>query len=136
MERIGAEHFEMTTALTRVVSQLAAGDKIEGLDNVTELPVLVLSCMSALLHHLVEFGLSRAVRLDRYVFKMVDSFLTNSTLSAPLYCSLHHLSFGSDVVCLDPSTIRNLDLFSNAEGSVQGTFFWALNHTATKFGAR
>ncbi|XP_026289767.1 DNA mismatch repair protein Msh3 [Frankliniella occidentalis] len=115
IEKLPLEWFETTSALTRVTSYFAKGNYEAGaLEGLTDLPSPVLACLAAIQQHLEEFGLHRAIRPD----------------------CLQALPSGKGFLHLDSSTIRNLQLFTNDCGSGEGSLFWALNHTKTKFGAR
>ncbi|KAJ3236765.1 Mismatch repair protein msh3, partial [Chytriomyces hyalinus] len=86
------------------------------------LPEDILTCLSALLHHLTEFNLDHALLLTKSF--MPFSVLGQMTLSGP--------------------TLRALEVFEPEEaamggGSVvggKGSLLWVLDHTVTRFGAR
>ncbi|KAK7421930.1 Mismatch repair protein msh3 [Neonectria punicea] len=85
------------------------------LDKVLKLPELVTICLSAMIHHLQEYGLEHIFDLTKYF----ESFSTRS----------HML--------LNGTTLESLEVYRNStDHSEKGSLFWALDKTLTRFGQR
>ncbi|KAH6998340.1 muts domain V-domain-containing protein [Ilyonectria sp. MPI-CAGE-AT-0026] len=85
------------------------------LDKVLKLPEPVTICLSAMIHHLQEYGLEHIFDLTKYF----QSFSTRS----------HMLINGT--------TLESLEVYRNSTNhSEKGSLFWALDKTITRFGHR
>ncbi|KAK7431071.1 Mismatch repair protein msh3 [Neonectria magnoliae] len=85
------------------------------LDKVLKLPELVTICLSAMIHHLQEYGLEHIFDLTKYF----ESFSTRS-----------HMLIGG-------TTLESLEVYRNStDHSEKGSLFWALDKTLTRFGQR
>ncbi|KAK3693564.1 muts domain V-domain-containing protein [Podospora appendiculata] len=85
------------------------------LDKVLKLPELVSICLSAMIHHLTEYGLEHVFDLTKYF----QSFSTRQ----------HMLINGT--------TLESLEVYRNStDHSEMGSLLWALDKTRTRFGQR
>ncbi|KAH6898309.1 muts domain V-domain-containing protein [Thelonectria olida] len=85
------------------------------LDKVLKLPEPVTICLSAMIHHLEEYGLEHIFDLTKYF----QSFSTRS----------HMLINGT--------TLESLEVYRNStDHSEKGSLFWAIDKTLTRFGHR
>ncbi|KJZ80580.1 DNA mismatch repair protein MSH3 [Hirsutella minnesotensis 3608] len=85
------------------------------LDKVLKLPEPVTICLSAMIHHLKEYGLEHIFNLTKYF----QNFSTRS----------HMLINGT--------TLESLEVYRNStDHSERGSLFWALDKTLTRFGQR
>ncbi|KAJ4433160.1 hypothetical protein ANN_15417, partial [Periplaneta americana] len=110
--------FNFTGALVQVADFFCAQEDSESnsqkLNSMADLPPLTVVCLSALIHHLKQFGLARALRSN----------------------SLRHFTSDSRYVKMDATVLRNLEIFKSGLGTHKGSLIWALDHTRTKFGSR
>ncbi|XP_069699526.1 DNA mismatch repair protein Msh3-like [Periplaneta americana] len=110
--------FNFTGALVQVADFFCAQEDSESnsqkLNSMSDLPPLTVVCLSALIHHLKQFGLARALRSN----------------------SLRHFTSDSRYVKMDATVLRNLEIFKSGLGTHKGSLIWALDHTRTKFGSR
>lgn len=85
------------------------------LDKAVKLPEPVIICLSAMIHHLKEYGLEHIFNLTEYF----QSFTTRS----------HMLINGT--------TLESLEIYRNStDHADKGSLFWALDKTLTRFGQR
>lgn len=85
------------------------------LDKVLKLPESVTICLSAMIHHLEEYGLEHIFDLTKYF----QSFSTRT----------HMLVNGT--------TLESLEVYRNSTNhSEKGSLFWAIDKTLTRFGQR
>ncbi|ORY50345.1 hypothetical protein BCR33DRAFT_752989 [Rhizoclosmatium globosum] len=83
---------------------------------VLDLPSPVIICLSALLYHLVDFGLEHVLLL---------------TKGFTPFSQIGHM-------VLSGTTLKALEIFETEDGGsgAKGTLMWVLDHTVTKFGGR
>ena len=85
------------------------------LEKVLQLPEAVTICLSAMIKHMVEYGLEHVFDLTKYF----QSFSARS----------HML--------LNGNTLTSLEIYHNQTDSTEkGSLFWTLDHTQTRFGQR
>lgn len=85
------------------------------MERVHGLPEHAMICLSALISHLADFGLSQVFNLTRYF----------SAFSARSH------------MLLNGSTLNSLEIYQNqTDLARRGSLFWALDRTRTKFGSR
>ncbi|PHH91276.1 hypothetical protein CDD83_1086 [Cordyceps sp. RAO-2017] len=95
----------------------ASEDEAAGalLDKVLKLPEPVTICLSAMIHHLTEYGLEHIFNLTKYF----QNFSTRSH------------------VLINGTTLESLEVYRNStDHSEKGSLFWALDKTLTRFGRR
>ncbi|KAJ3069096.1 Mismatch repair protein msh3 [Podochytrium sp. JEL0797] len=100
-------------------SSSSSSRDIQLYSQVLSLPSPVLICLSALLHHLVEFGLEHALLLTKGFTPFAQ--VGHMVLSGP--------------------TLKALEVFETEDAGVngkghKGSLMWVLDHTVTKFGGR
>ncbi|XP_072038538.1 DNA mismatch repair protein Msh3-like [Amphiura filiformis] len=129
IERMASDNFEHSAAFEEVSAFYKScadetsqevkeqSQKVsDRLQQIINLPVPVICCLAALLKYLKEFKLHR-------VLKEASNFTP--------------FSAATQVMKLNACALRNLEIFKNqTDGSSQGSLFWVLNHTSTKFGSR
>ncbi|KAJ9655158.1 Mismatch repair protein msh3 [Neophaeococcomyces mojaviensis] len=94
-------------------SQDANAGKI--LDKILGLPEHVMICLSALIKHLSDYGLSNVFDLTKYF--------------QPFSARSHML--------LNGNTLSSLEIYQNqTDHTVKGSLFWTLDRTQTRFGSR
>jgi DNA mismatch repair protein MSH3 len=85
------------------------------LDKILGLPENVMVCLSAMIHHMAEYGLEHIFDLTKYF--------------QPFSARSHML--------LNGNTLTSLEVYQNqTDRTVKGSLFWTLDRTQTKFGRR
>ncbi|XP_041367946.1 DNA mismatch repair protein Msh3-like [Gigantopelta aegis] len=113
VERLGDENFQYAQAFETVSEFYSGGSDLQF---VLSLPKPVLSCLAGLIIYLKDFHLDRALKLTT---------------------SFQPFSVKSKFMQIGGNTLRNLEVFQNiTDGRENGSLFWVLNHTVTKFGSR
>ncbi|PKS06315.1 hypothetical protein jhhlp_007063 [Lomentospora prolificans] len=123
VERVGRSktmaaesHSHVTQFYADKLKQSSGDERASALlDKVLHLPDQVMVCLSAMITHLTEYGLEHIFDLTKYF----QSFSTRS----------HMLISGT--------TLESLEVYRNAtDHSENGSLFWALDKTHTRFGQR
>lgn len=110
-------HSHVTHFYAEMLKQSSAANdgSSQLLEKVLQLPEPVTICLSAMIHHLKEYGLEHVLDLTKYF----ENFTTRS----------HML--------LNGTTLESLEVYRNAtDHSDKGSLFWAIDKTQTRFGQR
>ncbi|ORY50375.1 hypothetical protein BCR33DRAFT_734353 [Rhizoclosmatium globosum] len=97
-------------------SHSASSRDVQIYSKVLDLPTPVIICLSALLHHLIDFELEHVLLL---------------TKGFTPFSQIGHM-------VLSGTTLKALEIFETEDGSggAKGALMWVLDHTVTKFGGR
>ena len=114
---MAAEAYSHVTQFYADKVKEASQDETAGalLDKVLKLPESVTICLSAMIHHLKEYGLEHIFDLTKYF----QSFSTRSNM------------------LINGTTLESLEVYRNSTNhSENGSLFWAIDKTLTRFGQR
>ncbi|XP_054715285.1 DNA mismatch repair protein Msh3-like [Uloborus diversus] len=122
VENVRSELYEQSSALGNISKFLSGqetedlvSETVDDMQTVLSLPPLIISCLSALVIHLKNFGLANILKNIRYI---------------KLYSEQRKME-------LSAATVKGLELLENNScHSEYGSLFWAINKTSTKFGER
>nr|CAD7575798.1 unnamed protein product [Timema californicum] len=110
------EVFDFTSCLVKVAALFSSEGTIgsSNFQKLADFAPTTLCCVGVLLHYVKECGLESSLRADGF----------------------HKFTDRAEYLQLDAAVLRNLSVFSSAEGSTKNTLYSVLDHTHTKFGAR